>query len=385
MSNPFNGASSNTYFVVELTPGVTPATPAWTKLRNTGGIPAITKDTLQSAELDESREIKSIRTGNESAAADFATELSFGSHDELYANAMSSTWVAGVAQAAVEITVDEAAKTFTRTAGDFVADEVLVGDLISFAGLTGNNALPFIVTTVTSLVVTGAAILIDLTDEVVTTDYATGDKLGTGNLCKTMSLMTHLKGKCGTVDKYIVTSGIEMTGWSLEVSVNAQVTGSFPAIGRAQTVDVAPPTGSTFLDDNTNRPYTGVDGKIIQGGAVAGGITSATFTNDNNASPQFVLGSKAVSFVERGTANNSISASAFMFDESDLNNFLNEVVVNIGVILVHPDGGAMSFTVPQTVLTAATPELGEGSVTIGIEGTGIGDKNNSSMVIQRLA
>jgi hypothetical protein len=197
--------------------------------------------------------------------------------------------------------------------------------------------------------------------------------------------MTHLKGKCGTVDKYIVTSGIEMTGWSLEVSVNAQVTGSFPAIGRAQTVDVAPPTGSTFLDDNTSRPYTGVDGKIIQGGAVAGGITSATFTNDNNASPQFVLGSKAVSFVERGTANNSISASAFMFDESDLNNFLNEVVVNIGVILVHPDGGAMSFTVPQTVLTAATPELGEGSVTIGIEGTGIGDKNSSSVVIQRLA
>jgi len=385
MSNPFNGASSNTYFVVELTPGVTPATPVWTKLRNTGGIPAITKDTLQSAELDESREIKSIRTGNESAAADFATELSFGSHDELYANAMSSAWVAGVAQSSVEITVDEAAKTFTRTAGDFVADEVLVGDLISFAGLTGNNALPFIVTTVTSLVVTGAAILIDLTDEVVTTDYATGDKLGTGNLCKTMSLMTHLKGKCGTVDKYIVTSGIEMTGWSLEVSVNAQVTGSFPAIGRAQTVDVAPPTGSTFLDDNTNRPYTGVDGKIIQGGAVAGGITSATFTNDNNASPQFVLGSKAVSFVERGTANNSISASAFMFDESDLNNFLNEVIVNIGVILVHPDGGAMSFTVPQTVLTAATPELGEGSVTIGIEGTGIGDKNSSSVVIQRLA
>jgi hypothetical protein len=385
MSNPFNGASSNTYFVVELTPGVTPATPAWTKLRNTGGIPAITKDTLQGAELDESREIKSIRTGNESAAADFATELSFGSHDELYANAMSSAWVAGVTQSSVEITVDEAAKTFTRTAGDFVADEVLVGDLISFAGLTGNNALPFIVTTVTSLVVTGAAILIDLTDEVVTTDYATGDKLGTGNLCKTMSLMTHLKGKCGTVDKYIVTRGIEMTGWSLEVSVNAQVTGSFPAIGRAQTVDVAPPTGSTFLDDNTNRPYTGVDGKIIQGGAVAGGITSATFTNDNNASPQFVLGSKAVSFVERGTANNSISASAFMFDESDLNNFLNEVVVNIGVILVHPDGGAMSFTVPQTVLTAATPELGEGSVTIGIEGTGIGDKNSSSVVIQRLA
>jgi hypothetical protein len=354
-------------------------------LRNTGGFPAITKDTLQSAELDESREIKSIRTGNESAAADFATELSFGSHDDLFANAMSSAWVAGVSQAAVEITVDEALKTYTRTAGDFLADGVNIGDLVKFIGLTGNNALPFIATNVTATTITGAAILLPLTPEIVTTDYATGDTLGTGNLCKTISLMTKLKGKCGTVDKYIVTSGIEMTGWSLEVAVNAQVTGSFPAIGRAQTIGIAPPLGSTFEPENTSRPYTGVDGKIVQDGEIAGGVTSITFTNDNNASPQFVIGSKAVSFVERGTANNSISASAFMYDETDLNKFLNEEIVNIGVILSHPDGGAMSFTTPQTVLTAATPELGEGSVTVGIEGTAIGDANNSSVVIQRLA
>jgi hypothetical protein len=122
----------------------------------------------------------------------------------------------------------------------------------------------------------------------------------------------------------------------------------------------------------------------VQDGVVAGGVTSITFTNDNNASPQFELGSKAVAFVERGTANNSISASAFMSDESDLENFLNEVIVSITTILIHPDGGSMSFSTPQTVLTAATPELGEGSVTIGIDGTAIGDANNSSVVIQRL-
>ncbi len=384
MTNPFNGANSATYYVEETTPGVTPTSPVWTKLRNTGGIPAITKDTLQSAELDESREIKSIRTGNESAAADFSTELSFGSHDDLFANAMSSSWVLGAEAGTIEVTVDEVAKKFTRTAGDFLSDGFMVGDLVGFPGLTGNNAVPFIATEVTATTITGGAIILELTAETASTIAASGAKLGTGNLCKTVSLMTHLKGKCGTIDKYIVTAGVEMTGWTLEVAVNAQVTGSFPAIGRAQTVADAPPAGSTFNPDNTNRPYTGVDGKIIQDGAVAGGVTSISFTNDNNASPQFVIGSKAVSFVERGTANNSISASAFMYDETDLQKFLNEEIVNIGVILNHPDGGAMSFTVPQTVLTAATPELGEGSVTIGIEGTGIGDANRSSVVIQRL-
>ncbi|MDB4261687.1 phage tail tube protein [bacterium] len=385
MTNPFQGANSSTYYVEELTPGVTPTSPVWTKLRNTGGIPAITKDTLQSAELDESREIKSIRTGNESAAADFSTELSFGSHDDLYANAMSSDWVAGVQTGSLNITVDSSLKTYTRDVGDFISDGFEVGDLVSFPALSGNNSSPFIATAVSALVITGGAILLPLTDETAATLSYSGDKLGTGNLCKTVSLLTHLKGKCGTVDKYILTNGVEMTGWSLEVAVNAQVTGSFPAIGRAQTIDVIPPAGSTFNPDNTNRPYTGVDGKILYDNEVAGGVTSITYTNDNNASPQFVIGSKAVSFVERGTANNSISASAFMSDETDLDNFLNEVIVNISTILIHPDGGSMSFTVPQTVLTAATPELGEGSVTIGIEGIGIGDSNNSSVVIQRLA
>ena len=384
-ANPFNGSSSSTYYVDEVTPGITPVSPVWTKLRNTGGIPSIQKDALQSAELDSSREIISVRTGNESAAGEFSTELSFGSHDDLFANAMTSDWVAGSTLAALNITVDEVLKTFTRDSGDYVSDGVKVGDLVKYDSLTGNNAQPFIVTTVIPLVVTGAAITVTLSPESAASDLVIADKLGTGNLCKSVSIMTHLVGKCGTVDKFIVTNGVEMTGWSLEVAVNAQVTGSFPVIGRGQEILSAAPAGSTFNPDSTTRPYIGVDGKVVYDGELKGGVTTVSYTNDNNASGQFELGSKAVSFIERGTANNTVSASAFMFDDVDLSKFLNEELVSIAVILNHPDGGAMAFTTPQTVLTAADIELGEGSVTQGIEGTAIGNASNSSVVIQRLA
>jgi len=383
--NPYIGASSATYFVEEVTPNVTPTSPAWTKLRNTGGMPTITKDTLQSEELDESREIKSVRTGNESVSGEFSTELSFGSHDALYENAMSSDFVAGEDVAGIEVTVDEALKTFTRTAGDFLADGFLVGDLVDMPSLTDNNSNPFIATAVSALVITGAAITVTLSPEVVTTNVRSGDKLGTGNLCKTMSIMTHLKGKCGTVDNYIVTTGVEMTGWSLDVSVNATVTGSFPIIGRNQEEgSLTPPAGSTFNPDTTTRPYASVDGKVVESGELQAGVTSIAYTNDNNTSPQFELGSKAVSFVERGTANNSLSATVFMEDTELLNKFINETIVDVGVILNHPDGGAMSFSTPQTVLTEVTPELSSGSVTQSVAGMAIGDANNSSMVIQRL-
>ncbi|MGB2265000.1 MAG: phage tail tube protein, partial [Glaciecola sp.] len=263
MTSPFTGSNTSHYYIVEATPGVTPANPLWTKIRNTGGIPAIIKDALISDELDDSREITGVRVGNEQAQGEYSVELSQDSQDELIANAMSSSWVAGLALSTVEVTVDETLKTFTRTAGDYVSDGVVVGDLIRFNDLTGDNAKPFIVTAVTASVVTGGAITHTLTPEVITTDIATGDTIGTGSECKTMSVLTWLRGKCGTVDKYVLTKGVEFTGFSFEVAVNAQVTGSFPLLGRTQVFSDTPPTGSTFAADLTTRAFAGVDGKVL--------------------------------------------------------------------------------------------------------------------------
>ena len=382
--NPFTGSSTAHYYVVESTPGVTPASPAWTKIRNTGGIPAIIKDALISDELDSSREITGLRVGNEQAQGEYAVELSQTSQDDLIANAMSSSWVAGLAETGVEITVDDTLKTFTRTAGDFVSDGVVVGDLIQFPDLTGDNAAPFIATTVATTVITGAGITKDLSVETVTTDYETGDKIGTGNLCGTMSILTWMSGKCGTVDKYILTSGVEFTGFSFEVAVNAQITGSFPMLGRSQTFSASPPAGSTFNPDTTTRSFAGVDGKILVDDAVRAFVTSATITNDNEASAQFELGDKGVSFVERGRANNTISVSAYMDDTDLIEQFVNETETSFVTILSGPDG-AMSFSHPRTFLTAATAEIGgPTSITQTLEGTATGTSLESSLVIQRL-
>jgi hypothetical protein len=384
MGTPFTGANTSHYYVVETVAGTTPATPAWTQIRNTGGLPTIIKDALQSNELNGSREVTSVRVGNEQAQGEYSVELSQTSQDELIANAMTSDWVAGLAETAVEITVADTGKTFTRTAGSFIADGVLVGDLIYFAGLTGNNARPFIATTVTATVVTGAGITLPLTDETVTTDYDTADKIGTGSLCKTVSILTWFKGKCGTVDEYLITRGVEFSGFSYEIGVNSQVTGTFPLLGRTQEILAAPPAGSTFNPDSTTRPYAGVDGKVLIDNSVKAFITSATITNDNSASAQFELGSKSTSFVERGNAANTISASAFMENTDLITQFINEVETNFVVVLTGVDG-AMSFSLPRTFITAATPEIGgPTSITQTIEGTGVGTSTQSSLVVQRL-
>lgn len=385
MLQPYKGANTAQFYVVEATPGVTPTSPSWSPLRNTGGIPAVTRDALVSNELDGSRETSSIRTGNKQVAGEYAIELSAESQDELLAGAMTGSWVAGSTVAGLTIDVNAAGKTFTRSAGDFTS-AVEIGDLVRFPGLTGDNSKPFIVTAVTPLVVTGAAIAHTLADETdIISDMVVGDKLETGNLCKTYSILTWFKGRCGGADSYIITRGVEFTGFTIEQAVNAMVTGSFPFIGLSQEILAAPPAGSTFTVNFDAQPFASVDVSAFNGTAPLKLIDTFTITNDNGASAQFELGNSSVAFVERGRAANTFSLAGKLYDMSLINLFLNETQIELTSILAGPDG-AMSFTLKRAELTAATPEIGgPESVTLTMEGQATGNSTLSSIVIQRIA
>lgn len=385
MLQPYKGANTAQFYVAELTPGVTPTSPSWSPLRNTGGIPAVTRDALVSNELDGSREVSSTRTGNKQVAGEYAIELSAASQDELLAGAMTSSWQSGSTVAGLTIDVSASAKTFTRSAGDFTT-AVEVGDLVRFPGLVGNNALPFIVTAVTPLVITGAAINHTLTNETAAASgLVIADKLETGNLCKTFSVLTWFKGTCGGADSYLLTKGVEFSGFTIEQAVNAMVTGSFPFIGLSQEILTAPPAGSTFTVNFDAQPFASVDVSAFNGTAPLKLIDTFTITNDNAASAQFELGNSSVAFVERGRASNTFSLAGKLYDTTLLNLFLNETQIELTSILAGPDG-AMSFTLKRAELTAATPEIGgPESVTLSLEGQATGNSVLSSIVIQRIA
>lgn len=384
MVQPYKGSTTAQFYVVETTPGVTPENPSWRPLRSTSGVPAITRDALVSAELDGNREVSSIRTGNEQVTGEYAIELSQQSQDDLLAAAMTSDWVAGDSQTGLTVAVDSALKTFTRTDGDFtlIAE---VGDLVYFEGLTGDNAKPFIATSVTALVITGAGIQHTLTDETgVSTDFATADKLETGNLCKSVSILTWFKGKCGNPDAYVITRGVEFTGFTIEQAVNAMVTGSFPFIGLNQEVLTGLPSGSTFTATYTADPFASVDVSAFEGSTPLVLVDTFTITNDNETSAQFELGNKSVAFIERGRANNTFSLAGKLYDLTMIEKFIAETEIELTSVL-SGFSGAMSFTLRNARMTSATPEIGGAeSVTLSIEGQATGNALQSSITIQRI-
>ena len=383
IGNPFSGLVTEQWYVKEVTAGVTPETPAFSRVVYTGGLPALIKDSFQSEVLDGTREITDVTSGNQQVNGEYSVEFAPLIHDDFIEGAMSSTWQAGYADTGIEITVDPVLKTYTRTAGDFVVDGFTIGELTAFTTLTDGNAAGFIITSVTATVLTGAYIIHDLTVETATTDVETGRQIVIGSECKTYSILTVFKGTCGAVEQYQLARGVEFSGFNYDATVNSNVAGSFPFIGRGMSFPDTLPVGSTFKAEIATKPFNGVNARVVTDGVLSAFVSGVTVTNDNESSAQFFLNDTETSFIEKGRATNTFSLAAMMCSTESLEKFAAGADSEI-ISIMSNKYGTMSVTFPRAFLSSATAEVsGASSVTQTIEGTGQGGVGQSSIIIQQ--
>ena len=93
------GSRHNMAYVVESTFGTTPSTPAFKSIRHTGTTIGLSKDSIESEELREDRQIANYRHGNKSVSGDINFELSYGSLDDLMEAVLCGTWNTDVLKA----------------------------------------------------------------------------------------------------------------------------------------------------------------------------------------------------------------------------------------------------------------------------------------------
>ncbi len=86
------GARHDLTYVLESTYGTTPSTPALKAIRHTGTTLGLSKDSIESEELREDRQIAHYRHGNKSVAGDVNFELSYTSFDDLIEAVLCGTW-----------------------------------------------------------------------------------------------------------------------------------------------------------------------------------------------------------------------------------------------------------------------------------------------------
>jgi len=383
------GIQTSHYWVLETDCGVTPTSPVWTPIRYTSGNLQLTKDSVQSSELDGSREVADLRLGQNQVAGDISIELSYSSFNFMFQGALGNDWVATADITGMECDVVASSSFFRRTAGSFIDDGVVEGMLIQFSGFANavNNGV-FLVVSRTALTCTVEASGVTLVDEtnVAAISAEMSDTLSVGDERKTYSIMTHYADADSGAGEYHIATGCEITGFSLDVSVNALVTGTFSVIGLDLQVDVAEPAGSTYNAVGTNEVFSSLDGKIFKDEVVLGYVTSFAMTQDNEQAAQYAIGSDSASFIEKGRCNNTLSVSTFFLDSTLLNTFKNETETKLEIILLGEDGN-LAFEYYRTVFTTGAIEVGgPGSITQTLDAQALNPNGSvkSSLVVHRL-
>jgi hypothetical protein len=94
-----NGAQHSMAYIAETTYGITPTSPTFTPLSNTGTTLGISKDGIESETLRGDRQVEDFRHGNKSIAGDVSSELSYAVFDDILEAVMCGSWSTDVLKA----------------------------------------------------------------------------------------------------------------------------------------------------------------------------------------------------------------------------------------------------------------------------------------------
>jgi hypothetical protein len=354
------GSQREIRYVAEANWSVTPETPAMKVLRTVSDTLAMTKQTLQSAELRADRQISDFRHGNRQAGGEIGIEFSYESFDDFLESALFGTWATPYNVSTQDIDVNATAKTFTRAAGSYITDGVLVGDPITFSGYTnpGNNGT-FIVSAVEALIVTCS------TATGLTTEEGTGNEAFTTTR-KRLVVGTTLKSF--TVEKahediseYLHFTGMAVSSLRLSIAPNAMVTGSFTLVGKDMAVGTELDSEPTAAP--TGSPFDSFTGSLEEGGSAIAIVTALDLNLDNGLEAKFAVMSATARSVLDKRSNLTGTLSVYFTDETMLNKFINETESSLELVLTDLDGDSYRIMIPRLKYGGADlPVSGEGEI-----------------------
>ena len=315
--------------------------------------------------------------------------------ENFMSSAMMSDWVTALA-VSVDLTIDAAAKTITRAAGDWNSD-VRVGDMLTLAGFTdSNNNTQVLVTAINSATVikySGSALI---ANEVgAGTTYQIADYLEIGTTKKSFSIE---KQFLDLSNKGINYRGMLASEMALNVNYGELVNGSFSfsgndyetfsaavdAITNGRTID-APATTNT-LNGSIDMPVL-INSATGALGPASFYIQGVTLNLNNNLTAQNAIGNVAPVDYSAGTANIAVTINSYLADSNwaILGKKLTQEDFALGFILKN-GGGAYGFYLPAVQVTFDDPaSAGQNQdVTLNMSGTAkVGTGGLSALRIYR--
>lgn len=374
------GSRRNLSYVEETEWGTTPSTPSMKLLRNTGGGGIqLQRDSLQSQEYRSDRQIAAMRLGNKRPTLEVPFEFSFGSFDDFLEGALFGEWAVAYKLTAQTVSVDATAKTFSRTTGSWITDGVQVGDKIITTGfIDAKNNGTFVVSKVVALAITcaTAADLVNVTGGTGVAVTTTRQRLKQG---VTKKFYTVEEGFTD-IDQHQNIKGAMINGFTLAISTNAMVTGSFSLLAKSISAYSATPLDESPDAAPTTDPFDSYTGSLIEGGSSAV-VTAVNLSLNNGLEALFACFAEEAHRMGVGRANLTGSLSAFFEDATIANKFIAETESALVFTLTDLDGNSYTITVPRIKYTGSTKSVSENNVILDYPFQALADSTTSTCLI----
>lgn len=201
-------------------------------------------------------------------------------------------------------------------------------------------------------------------------DFLSSALMGTWttNVLKAGVVRTGLSAEVRYTDigRYHLYNGLLVNSFSMGVSTDAIVTGSFGMVG----LDMV--ASGTSVDPSPDaipakRSFDSFSGTVLEGGGASAIITSIEFSLENALEPSKVIGQSVAAGFFDGRSNVTGTVSAYFEDDSLLNKFLNETPSSVQFTLTDPDANTLTVLIPRIIYTGGSaPVSAEGGIVIAL-------------------
>jgi len=176
-------------------------------------------------------------------------------------------------------------------------------------------------------------------------------------------------------------TGVEFDGFSLSVTPDAIVSGSFTTMGQDYAIATAAIAGATYPAATTTIPITSFSGSVNEGGSSIAIITSIEMTLENGLSPLHVVGSDLTN--QPGIARSRVSGTLGLWFQSKalLDKFINETASSIDFTLT--DGtSSYTFDMGNVKYNGGQPDVdGDGEIQISLPFTALYNSGDASQLM----
>lgn len=339
----------------------------------------LAKATYDSQEILESQQVRDSRHGVRSVTGTINGELSVGGYQIEFENVLRQAAVAAVTVgplATISATTDGAASmtgTFTRSAGDFLADGFKIGDVVRASGFltTGvaNNGKNHMITALTALVMTVRTLDgSDLSAKVA------GDPVTIAMPGKTVYIpptgqarfyttYEHFFADLGKSEKFVDCIN---SGFTANLPPTGMATVEFPIMGLNMV-----PADAEFFTTPSPSPTGGitaaVNGVLLIGGTVVANVTGLSIVAAGNYSaPGGIVGSNVDPDIFPGTLAVTGQLTALFQNTTYRDMFLNETEGTLVLALTEnnlPGAGFVAFNMGRVKFNGNTKDDGKAGLT----------------------